>query len=141
MLPDVTASERSSVRDSLERLLAATLLGTLVGAGCAADAHDNSRPPPNYQLICESTDTREASRFFCMRHDTRNGDVRRVAIDQLSVSQGPTVSEASDPGRYELVCHAIRNDRESDLYCVRLDTRTGDLLLVALPKTPTLPEP
>ena len=39
----------------------------------------------NYQLNCAASNTLEMGRIFCMRLDTRSGDVRRVHIEGLSI--------------------------------------------------------
>lgn len=93
----------------------------------------------NFQLVCDSSDTKERSSLFCVRIDTRNGDVKVVAVDKLPVSQGPTASEALDPGTYQLECHATRSDATSDLFCLRLNRSSGEMLLVALPKVGVVP--
>ena len=93
----------------------------------------------NYQLVCDSSDTKDRSSLFCIRMDTRNGDIKVVAVDKIAVSQGPTASEARDPGTYQIECHATRNEQSSDLYCLRLNRASGEMLLVALPKVGTVP--
>jgi hypothetical protein len=93
----------------------------------------------NFQLVCDSSDTKERSSLFCVRIDSRNGDVQVVAVDKLPVSQGPTAAEARDPGTYQLECHATRNEATSDLFCLRLNRASGEMLLVALPKVGMVP--
>jgi hypothetical protein len=99
-----------------------------------------SVPGANFQLVCSSTDTDQSSNLFCVRNDTRNGDVKRIAVEHLPVSAGATASAEAQPGTYSLSCHATRSKERSDLYCVRLNTSTGDLMLIALPKVEVLPE-
>lgn len=93
-----------------------------------------------FELVCESADTATQTAIFCLRNDTRTGDVRRVDIDKLPVSGGPTESAAEPAGTYRLVCRSATTDTRADLYCVRLNRRTGEMLLVALPKTKLIPE-
>ncbi len=123
----------------LRVLLAAFVLSLLActdkpGPGKAA-------APPRYQLHCESSDTAESSQLFCVRMDTRTGDVRRVDLDQLTRSAGPTaVAEPEPDGTFQLACDATVTDKRSDLYCLRLNTRSGELLLIGLPKVGKFPE-
>jgi hypothetical protein len=94
----------------------------------------------NYQLVCDSSDTPSQSTLFCIRIDTRNGDIKRVAIDRLPVSQGSTASGMTASGTFELVCHATRNQQASDLFCIRHNRQTGEMMLVALPKVGVIPD-
>ena len=48
-------------------------------------------------------------------------------------------NESRDPGTYQLECHATRNETTSDLYCLRLNRASGEMLLVALPKVGVVP--
>lgn len=78
--------------------------------------------------------------MFCMRHDTRNGEIKRVKLDHIPVSQGKTRSSVSEAGTYQLECAATSSEKKADVYCVRLNTESGDMLLVALPKVGEIPE-
>jgi hypothetical protein len=118
-------------------LLVLPLLGC--GKGKESGGTAAAAAGPHYQLVCDSSDTKERSSLFCIRMDTRSGDIKVVAVDKLPVSQGPTASEARDPGTYQIECHATRNDVNSDLYCLRLNRTSGEMLLVALPKVGTFP--
>lgn len=95
---------------------------------------------PAFQLVCGSSDTKDSTSLFCVRMDTRNGDVKRVAWDHIPVSQGSTKAADGAPGRYQLVCDATHSETTSDFYCLRLDTESGEMLLVQLPKVGVIPE-
>jgi hypothetical protein len=74
-----------------------------------------------------------------MRTDTRTGDIMRVEIFKLPVSHGPTGIPAGSAGRFEIECAAASTDTKSDFYCVRLNTETGEMMLVNLQKIPPFP--
>jgi len=95
---------------------------------------------PAFQLVCGSSDTKASTSLFCVRMDTRNGDVKRVAWDHIPVSQGPTKAADGPAGRYQLVCDATASETVSDFYCLRLDTESGEMMLVQLPKVGVIPE-
>lgn len=100
------------------------------GAGAAA-----------YELVCNAAQTAQQAAVFCLRHDTRRGEVERVDLDRLPKSDGSTGTDALHaPGTFQLVCTATATETRSDLYCVRLDRRTGAMLLVSLPTTPLFPK-
>jgi len=118
------------------------MIVALCAGACTSTAagHADSDRVARYQLVCDSSDTPHQSSLFCLRNDTQTGDVKRVAIAEIPVSQGPTAAAPAPSGTYELVCHATRTEDASDLYCVRLHTQTGEMLLVALPKVGIIPE-
>ncbi len=115
--------------------------------GAACTRSETSKPEakgsppaaPNFELLCDSSDAKASSMLYCMRHDTRNGDVKRVLWDHLPATQGSTEAAVGPPGRYQLACHATRNEASSDLFCVRVNTETGEMMLINLGKTGTLP--
>lgn len=113
----------------------AFLCALLALAGCSGKPEAAGR----YELRCNSSNTRQQSQLFCVRHDTTTGDVRRVAIDRLPRSSGPTAAAAGPEGTYQLVCEATSTETRSDLFCVRLNRRTGELLMVALPRLGVIP--
>ena len=113
----------------------------LVLAACGrAEGTAPAGQAPAFQLVCDATETRESAALHCVRHDTRNGDTKRVALASIPAAQGPTATTPGPPGSYQLVCRSTTTEARSDFYCVRLDTRTGELLLVALPKVGVIPE-
>lgn len=117
----------------MKRHLAALVIVTACGVtACGRDAS----APANFELHCDSSDTATESRLFCMRLDTRSGEVVRVnhtALPQTSgTSPGPS-------GSYALACDATTTTTRSDLYCIRLDRRSGEMVLLALPALPVIP--
>lgn len=121
-------------------LLAATACNKPSPSSAERQVPTNGQLVPRYELICDSSDTKSKSSLFCMRHDTQTGDVKRVAIDHIPVSQGSTGTTRGPNGSYSLVCHATRTENTSNLYCVRINTQTGEMLIVALPKVGVLPD-
>ena len=122
----------------MSRLARCLVLAITVMAGCK-DAPSEGAPPPNFELDCESSDTATASELFCVRTDTRNGDILRVTYGQLPTSNGPTAAPEGPPGRFTTVCDATSTDTRSDFYCIRLNTDTGEMLLVNLQKVAAFP--
>ncbi len=129
-------------------LLPAALLVLASAVGCAKDRRqpDNNSaqkahelPPANFQLVCESVDTHTQSIEFCLRIDTRNGNIVRVDATKIPRSNGPTKTADRAAGTYQLVCDATNTATKSDLSCLRINRVTGDLLLVTLPKIPQFP--
>ena len=60
---------------------------------------------------------------------------------QLVVASGPTAAAVGPLGTYQLECEATFSATRSDLYCIRMNTETGEMLLVALPTLETIPPP
>lgn len=115
----------------------------LVMAGLTLSACTSAPPEPTphpYELVCESTNTATQTAIFCLRHDTRTGDVVRLDLDKLPTSNGPTAGPEEASDTYRLICQSAATDTRADLYCVRLHRRTGDVLVVNLPKTKLIPE-
>ena len=100
-----------------------------------------SAPPrPNFELACRASNTATAAELFCIRTDTRNGNIVRVVQNSLPVSNGPTAVNVAEPaGSYTTVCDATSTTTRSDLYCIRMNTRTGDMMLVNLQKIESIP--
>jgi hypothetical protein len=118
-------------------LFAALLLGCpqpQTGAGGGGGA-----PPPNFTLQCRSASTATSRNVHCIRTDTRSGAVERVALDKIPVSQGPTAVSAAPAGRYQTSCIAAQSDTQADFYCVRINTDSGEMLMINLQKVPTIP--
>ena len=110
-------------------------------AACSGTGAAPAAAGARYQLRCESSDTAETSQLFCVRLDSSTGDVRQIDLDKLTRSAGPTaVAEPEPPGTFQLECDATVTEKRSDLYCLRLNTRSGELLLVGLPKVGKIPE-
>lgn len=115
----------------------------LLVAACSNNAATSATaapPPPNFELACRASNTATAAELFCIRTDTRNGNIVRVMHNSLPVSNGPTaVSVAEPPGTYTTVCDATSTTTRSDLYCIRMNTRTGDMMLINLQKIDAIP--
>lgn len=111
-------------------------------AACAPARGDPAPAALPFELVCDSADTDASSTLFCVRLDTRDGDVRAVDLAALAISNGPTrVESAAAPGTFALACDGTSTAATADFRCVRLDRRTGDLLLVGLPRVPITPTP
>jgi hypothetical protein len=116
------------------------IIAVAAGVGaCDRASSPSAIDPPNYKLVCDSSDTRQSSTLFWVRIDTRDGDIRSVDLGRLPQSNGPTRSAAGDPGRYDLVCDSTNTDTRSDFRCLRLDRQTGEMMLVNLPKLGVIP--
>ena len=99
-------------------------------------------PPPRspaFELDCDAADTATASQLHCVRTDTRTGEVLVIDHLRLPISNGPTTADARDTGAFTTACAATSTDRRADFYCIRMSTRTGELLLVNLQKVGALP--
>lgn len=94
---------------------------------------------PAYTLVCHSASTATSRAFHCIRTDTRTGDVVRVAVDKLPVSKGPVGVSTGSAGRYATTCVAASSDTQSDFYCVRLSTDSGEMLLLDMTKLSVVP--
>lgn len=94
----------------------------------------------HFDLVCDSADTDQSSTMFCMRVDTRDGDIRYVDLAKLPQSNGPTKTTAATSGTYKIVCDSTDTATKSDVRCLRLNRQTGEMLLVNLPKLARTPE-
>lgn len=109
-------------------------------AGCAErGAASTAAPLPNFELDCAAANTNTASQVNCVRTDTRTGDVVVVDYMRLPVSQGPTATGAAIAGRFTTACASTSTSQRADFYCIRMNTETGELLLVNLTKVGVLP--
>jgi hypothetical protein len=104
------------------------------GSGGVGTAGDHA-----FDLECAGSATNTSGQAHCVRTDTRTGDVLRIEIGKLSVSNGATGAAAGPVGRYQTKCVAVNMAERSDFYCVRLNTESGELLLVNLQKVGELP--
>ena len=96
--------------------------------------------PPNFELSCHASNTSTAAELFCIRTDTRTGDVVRVMHNSLPTSNGPTAASTAEPaGTFTTACDATSTTTHSDLYCIRMNTRTGDMMLINLQKVGSVP--
>lgn len=117
------------------------LLLALVTTACTAS---KDQPPAAsmaaFELVCDSADTDQSSTLFCMRIDTRDGDVRTVDLAKLPTSNGPTKGAGAAPGTFALVCDSTDTATKADFRCIRLNRQTGEMLLVNLPKVAKTPD-
>lgn len=125
------------MKHALIVVLSATACGPGGGGAGTPTASGAAFP---YDLVCDSADTAESSTLFCMRIDTRDGDIRHVELSKLPQSNGPTRSAEGPPGTYKLVCDSTDTSTKSDFRCLRLNRQTGEVLLIALPKVGKFPE-
>lgn len=112
------------------------LAATLWLAACSQAAPQNA---PAFVLRCESLDTPSESTLQCVRVDTRDGDVRVVDLDEVPITSGTSRSLAEAAGTYQLECDATTTSQRSDLFCVRLHTQTGEVVLLKLSELPRWP--
>jgi hypothetical protein len=95
----------------------------------------------NYELDCGAANTATAAQLHCIRTDTRSGDIVVVNYLKLPVSNGPTETGAAPAGRFTTSCSATSTDKQADFYCIRMNTETGELLLINLQKANVFPHP
>jgi len=109
----------------------------VVLGGCAKDAP--SVPGPRFQLACDSADTSQASTLFCVRLDTRNGDAVVLDLEKLPVTTGPSRAIEDVDGAYVMACDSTVTPQHSDFRCLRMHTRTGDVVVLRLSELPHFP--
>ncbi len=123
-----------------DRLLACALAATAASACRAQEAGEGRSPsPPRYELRCDSADTAQASTLFCVRLDTRNGDAVVLDLDKLPVTSGSSRAQDESDGTYQLGCDSTVTPQKSDFRCLRLHTRTGDVVMLRLSELPPWP--
>jgi len=93
----------------------------------------------NYELDCASTNTTTASQLNCVRTDTRTGEIVVVDYMKLPVSNGSTATDAAPAGRFTTACDSTSTEKRADFYCIRMNTETGELLLINLQKLNSFP--
>jgi hypothetical protein len=113
-----------------------TLLVVL--AACSGRVTNNTSAA-NYELDCAAANTATASQLNCVRTDTRTGEVLVVDYMKLPVSNGPTATGAASVGRFTTSCNSTSTEKRADFYCIRMNTETGELLLVNLQKVSVFP--
>jgi hypothetical protein len=96
-------------------------------------------PFASYELDCAAANTATAAQLQCVRTDTRSGDVAVIDYLRLPVSSGPTAAGNAPPGRFTTSCSAPSTDKRADFYCIRMNTETGELLLINLQKANVFP--
>jgi hypothetical protein len=115
------------------------LLACLAVACTTSPAASPMSTAARFHLQCRSSNTASAAEIHCVRTDTASGSILKVEIFKLPVSQGPTDTAAVRAGRFQTECAAASTASKSEFYCVRLDTETGELMLVNLQKIPPFP--
>jgi hypothetical protein len=123
------------------QLLSTALLAALVAAGCNRDVASRADAGGRaFELSCTGSSTHTSGSMQCVRLDTRNGDVQRIDLGKLPASNGPTSSATVGPaGLFQLACAAVNMAERSDFACVRLNTQTGELMLINLMKVGQVP--
>ncbi len=114
-------------------------LSVLATAACANRSAPGGAPPARYHITCDSADTAEQSTLFCIRSDSRNGDAMVVDLDRLPITSGASRAADETDGTYETVCDSTVTPQKSDFRCVRLHTRTGDIVMLRLSELPHWP--
>jgi hypothetical protein len=109
------------------------LVGLIGIAGCPAS------PAPAFSLTCHSASTASSRQVHCIRTDTRSGEVKRLDLEKLAASNGPSAAGEGPAGRYQTACAAAESDDRADFYCVQLDTDTGELTMLNLGRVSTFP--
>lgn len=111
-------------------------LALVVLAACGKDA---AAPRPTFTLTCDSADTATRSTLFCVRTDTRNGDAAIIDLAKVPLTTGDSKAADGPSGSYETVCDSTNTAQKSDFRCLRLDTRTGDVVMLRLAELPRWP--
>jgi hypothetical protein len=92
-----------------------------------------------FDLSCAGSSTHTSGQAQCVRTDTRTGDIVHVEVSRLPVSNGRTEVAPGPDGRYKTACVAVNMAERSDFSCLRLNTESGEIMLVNLLKVPTFP--
>jgi hypothetical protein len=112
----------------------------VAAAACSTRGPDAAvATAPNYELACAAASTATAAQMQCVRTDTRSGEVLVVDYMKLPVSSGPTAVGAASPGRFTTACAAPATTTRADFLCIRMNTETGEMILVNLTKIGSLP--
>jgi hypothetical protein len=112
----------------------------LAALALAASCSSSSAPPgPRYQLACDSADTAQQSTLFCVRLDSRSGEAHVVDLDKLPVTTGSSRALDDVDGTYRIECDSTVTPQKSDFRCLRLHTRTGEIVMLRLSELPHWP--
>jgi hypothetical protein len=115
-------------------------LAPILLAALACSTPAAGRPQAaSYELDCAAANTTNAAQLQCVRTDTRTGDVAVIDYLRLPVSSGPTATGDAPAGRFTTSCSAPSTDKRADFYCIRMNTDTGELLLINLQKASVFP--
>jgi hypothetical protein len=93
----------------------------------------------SFTLDCAPSNTDTAAQLFCVRTDTRSGEVKRVSYLQVPVVAGSASTASAEPGTFQTECAATSTPQRSDFYCLRLNVVTGEIVLVNLQKSAQIP--
>ena len=118
----------------------AHLAGAVAALALAACARDTTPARPSFTLSCDSADTSTQSTLFCVRTDTRNGDAVVLDLAKVPLTTGSSAASDGPSGRFETVCDSTNTAQKSDFRCLRLDTRTGDVVMLRLAELPRWPK-
>ncbi|MBA3542580.1 MAG: hypothetical protein H0T79_23395 [Deltaproteobacteria bacterium] len=113
-------------------------LGLGFATACST-AGSSATPAPRYQLVCDSADTAQQSTLFCVRSDSKTGDVAVIDLDRLPITSGASRAAEETDGTYAIECDSTVTPQKSDFRCVRLHTRTGDVVMLRLSELPHWP--
>ncbi|MCB9563638.1 MAG: hypothetical protein H6709_12350 [Kofleriaceae bacterium] len=118
----------------------ALALALATAAGCGRSGGGAAGvPPPPYALSCDSADTAQQSTLFCVRTDTRNGDVMVVDLDRLPITSGASRAADEPAGTYQTICDSTVTPTKSDFRCLRMHVRTGEIVVLRLAELPHWP--
>jgi hypothetical protein len=123
----------------LLRSAVATLLLCAAGAVIACTSPTltpGGEGPGPFALACDSADTTQRSTLFCVRTDTRDGDVLVVDLETAPVTTGSSRASLEPAHTYQTVCDSTVTPEQSDFRCLRLNTRTGDIVVLRLSELP-----
>lgn len=96
-------------------------------------------PSANFTLSCHSASTATSRQVHCIRTDTRTGDVQRVNMDKLPVLAGSTGAAPGPAGRFQTSCVTAASAEQADFLCARLNTESGEMMMVNLQKVAQVP--
>jgi hypothetical protein len=107
-----------------------------VAAGCT---NAPGAAPPRYQLACEGANTPQQATLFCIRLDSRNGEAMVIDHDKLPVTTGSSRALDEADATYRIECASTATAQRSDFRCLRLHTRTGEVVMLRLSELPHWP--
>jgi hypothetical protein len=99
----------------------------------------SSTSAANYELDCAPANTATAAQLNCVRTDTRTGDILVIDYMKLPVSNDLTATGTAPAGRFATSCNSTSTEKRADFYCIRMNTETGELLLINLQKISVFP--
>jgi urease accessory protein UreE len=115
----------------------ARLAIAVIAAGCSNAP--GGAAPPRYQLACDGANTPQQATLFCIRLDTRNGEALVIDLDKLPVTTGSSRALDEADATYRIECASTATAQRSDFRCLRLHTRTGEVVMLRLSELPHWP--